>query len=144
MLFADIRSNFEQRFNTNWTSTTVIAWENSDLVVPSDYWVRFTVLPFETENAALGTRTNKKGLIILQVYGPKGKGTGKLYELADDFNTLMENYRFPGLDLFTYAGALEVIGESPTTSFNPGGSGQFRELTAGFFQINIKIPFEAL
>ena len=144
MTFAQIRQQIEQRFNDNWSSTTIKAWENSDIEVPTnDYWVRLTILPTIGENAELGTRTKKSGLIILQIYGPKGVGTGKLYELADDFNSLMENYRFPGYDLFTYASSPEVIGESPTTSFNPGGSGQFRELTAGFYQINSKIPFAA-
>ena len=144
MNYAQIRQIIEQRVHDNWTDTSLIAWENSEVEVPAnDYWVRLTILPTSGDNSELGTRTKKSGLIILQIYGPKGVGTGKLYELADSFNSLMENYRFPGFDLFTYASSPEVIGESPTTSFNPGGSGQFRELTSGFYQINSKIPFEA-
>jgi len=141
MNYSDVRYNLEKRFNDNWTDTDVIVWENSDSVVPTtDYWVRLTILPTSGENAELGSRVKKTGLVILQIYGPKGLGTGKLFELADSYNTLMQNYRFPGLDLFTYAASPEVIGESP--SFSPG-SGEFKTSTSGFFQINSKIPFEA-
>lgn len=144
MNYSKIRELVETRVNDNWTSTSILAWENSDIEIPAnDYWARLTILPTRGVNAELGSKVKKSGLIILQMYAPKGLGTGKLYELADTFNSLMENYRFPGFDLFTYASSPEVIGESPTTSFNPGGSGQFRELTSGFFQINSKIPFEA-
>ena len=135
MNFAEVRQSFEQKFKDEWTSTTVIAWENASTAeIIDDYWVSFTVIPTRSVNAELGRRTRKSGILLLQIYGPKGVGTGKLFELVDDFNAIMENYRFPGLDLFTYASSPEIIGESPSGS---------RGSSIGFYQINAKIPFEA-
>ena len=131
----EIRQVIEEKFSAEWSSTTIVGWENSTIEVPTnDYWVRLTVLPIRGSNAALGQRTRTSGFIVLQVFGPKGVGTGKLFELIDDFNDIMENYRFPGLDLFTYACTPEIIGESPS-----GSKGS----SIGFYQINAKIPFEA-
>lgn len=144
MNYSTLRQLIEERFRDNWTLTQ-IAWENSTFEVPNDHWVRLTILPTYASNAIIGDRVNtrKGGLIILQCYSPKGVGLGSSLSIVDAFNTMMQNYRFDNTNLFTFAGSIEIIGESPTTSFNPGGSGQFRELTSGFFQINVKIPFTA-
>lgn len=135
MTINEIRQAFEEKFKNEWTSTTIVGWENSTITIPTDdYWVRFTVLPIRGSNAELGHKVRTSGLVILQIFGPKGVGTGKLFDLIDDFNTIMENYRFPGLDLFTYASTPEIIGESPS-----GSKGS----SIGFYQVNAKIPFEA-
>lgn len=140
MNFSDIRSNIETIFN-GWT-TTPIAWENAPAKVKNKAWIRISIITTSANNRTFGDNgTLKKGFIVVQVFVPLNKGLGSAYTLADTITALTENKTIS--QMFTYAATIEHIGESPTTSHNPGGSGQFRELTPGFFQINVKVPFEA-
>jgi hypothetical protein len=142
MNYTELRKLIEEAFELGWGTETPIAWENAPAIVDEEYWVRCSILTTDSRNSTIGTkRTVKTGIIVIQIFAPLDKGVGRAYELADLANTILENNRWQ--DLFTYAGRVEHIGQSPTTSFNPGGSGQFRQLTPGFFQINVKIPFEA-
>ncbi len=139
---ATIRSLIETEFTNNWTETQLV-YDNVSANITTAEFVRLTIITTSSFNRTIGDdKTLKKGFIVIQVYIPLDIGMGRADELSDLILAILENQRFS--DLFTYAGVVEHIGESPTTSFNPAGSGQFRELTPGFFQINVKIPFDAL
>ncbi|RLA04756.1 MAG: hypothetical protein DRQ45_00065 [Gammaproteobacteria bacterium] len=137
----DIRKTLEEHFKSNWVTPKVI-WTAAPSDVPNDYWVRFNVIMLDSFNHTFGDNGVKKtGLAVLQAYAPLDKGTGELYRIADTYIAMMANKRFG--NLFLYAGSVEPIGESPTTASN-AGSGQMRELTTGYYQINVSVPFDAI
>ena len=144
MNYTNLRKYIEEEFIANWDSVSYpVAFENAPALIKERSWCRLTILTVDNGKAALGVSADKiKGYLVLQIFVELDKGVGPAYTIADAFNILMSNRNLNGVHL--YSGRVEHIGQSPTTSFNPGGSGQFRELTPGFFQINVKIPFEAI
>ena len=144
MNHVNLRQYIENEFDANWNKVLYPSvYENAPALVSEESWVRLTILTTDNGKAALGVSEDRiKGILVLQIFVELDKGVGPAYVIADAFNALMSNRNLNGIHL--YSGRVEHIGQSPTTSFNPGGSGQFRELTPGFFQINVKIPFEAI
>lgn len=139
MNYTTIRQTVEGAFNTGWGTTTPIAWENAPAILTNSEWVRLSVITTFASNSSLGDRrTLKSGIIVIQIFTPLDQGAGRAYELADLANTILENKRWS--DLFTYAGAAELIGESPSTH-TLGTS--YTTSTPGFYQLNLKVPFEA-
>lgn len=144
MKYVIIRKLIEDEMNSNWDKVSYpLVWENSPSIIKEQSWVRLTILTTGSTPRSIGDSEDiVKGFLVLQIFIELDVGVGIAYVIADEFNTLMSKRILNNIHL--YSGRVEHIGQSPTTSFNPGGSGQFRELTPGFFQINVKIPFDAI
>lgn len=124
MSFDDERAAIEGRFNTQWGSTTEIAWDNVPFTPPATAWVRLSILPGESFNAALGaTAVRHPGVIVVQIFTPEDTGTAQARTLAQSAANVFNNARFSGIRCRA-AGIFRV--------------GTFD----GWYQMNVNIPFE--
>ena len=141
MTNSEIRQLIEEKIYNEWTTTPVI-FENTEVVYdPTAIWSKLVIITSSSTNAELGKKVKKTGYIILQMFSPLGVGIGQLLKAADAFLLFLSNYRFTGYDLFTYAGTPIIIGE--TTGKGDNLSNQYTTEPSRFYQINVRIYFEA-
>ena len=84
-VFADISSALDSRLNT-LTGQTPIAWENTAYIPVKDtLFLRSTILPASTLQAALGTSGIDEyiGIYQIDVFAPAGTGRGDAETKAD-------------------------------------------------------------
>lgn len=119
----EINNTFSSRLNTNWIETP-IAWDNVPYT-PSEgaEWIRGTVIPFPSENTALGKATVNKGLFVIQIFTPLNGGSGRAYELVDMLSAIFANQQFS--DIICYAAETQRIGDDEN----------------GWYQLNLNINF---
>jgi len=132
MTFNGLRAWFEQRLNTNWT-TTPIAYDNQDFTAPTNSaWVYASIQPSTSLNASLGpVKVNNTGHFLVEIFTPLNTGSGAAYNLADAMVTLLENQRSG--DLFTYAATVRRVGEAVR---------RLKDIQTEWYQINILVRYE--
>lgn len=119
----DLRESFEQRLRTNY-STTEIAWDNTIFTPPTTSWIRATMIPTNTMNAALGGLCVRyEGIFWIQVFVPLNSNTNEAYTIASEVSTIFENVQFSGIT----CGAPETE--------------RTGDESHGWFQVNVKVPF---
>lgn len=120
------------RLNANW-SATPIAWPNMAFTPPAGAaWIRPTILPADARQVTMGTpgtRTYRHaGLLIIQVFIPKGTGDDEALELADSLCTLFRGVAEGGVRYGSERG------EAPRVAV-VGDDGK------GWYQVNVHVPF---
>lgn len=73
-------------FESEWDDETPIAWPNADFDPPDGApWVRFTLRSADANQADMAPdpRFRHDGAVIVQVFVPKGAGSGRALELGD-------------------------------------------------------------
>lgn len=118
-----VRQIVEERMKAAWPHPDVpVVFEEQKHHLTCETWVRCTIRFEESENAAMGQLVRENGLVIVQIFAPKGKGTGRVLALADDARKVFQNSTFGKLTF--YAGSLVQVGQ--------------RDL---YLQNNVQIPF---
>lgn len=89
-MFAVTSKICETRLKTGWTasaaSAVTIRWPNVPWRQPdTGEWISFKVIPGDGEQASLGSGKLERqfGLVVVQVFTPKNKGTRRALVLAD-------------------------------------------------------------
>ncbi len=138
MSFATIAAAIRSRFNTQWGSTTPIAWENVNYTpVTGTPWVRLTILPATARHAGLAVgssatgnrRYREGGLVVVQVFTPENEGDGESATLAEAAAAVFRGVTASGI---RYSGPR---GEAPRIR-TVGEDGE------GWYQRNVEVPFE--
>lgn len=134
MTYSDLISTVYSYMADNWTYSA-ITYENTPFKPPvTDPWVRVSIVPFESENIAIGLTcgVRLRGLIAVQVFVRYDKGTGDAYTLVDKVKELLEN-QILSADIYTYESTAQVVGDS---------SRQLNHIESDWFQINVTTYFE--
>lgn len=89
-MFALTSKICETRLKTGWTASAAsavsIRWPNVPWKQPtSGEWISFHLLPGDGEQASLGSSKLERqfGLVMVQIFTPKNKGTRRALDLAD-------------------------------------------------------------
>ena len=142
MSFADERKYIEERFNTNWGTTTPIAWENVSIDTPESFakgsgnymqvdhtekqssFVRLNILNGNSEYRSINKQTSKLhlGVIAVQVFIPLNGGTYKGREYADTIATIFDSASFNGIKCDV--ASIETVGSD-----------------GEYYQLNVNIPY---
>lgn len=118
-----VRQIVEERMKAAWPHADVpVVFEEQKHHLLCETWVRCTVRFEESENAAMGRRVREHGLVIVQVFAPKGRGTGRILTLAESARDIFQNQTFGQLTF--YAGSLVQVGPRDQ-----------------YIQNNVQIPF---
>lgn len=86
-IYGSIGYHLQEWFDTN--KITAIAWENKSLDPPAidgtKSWARVSFFPAETRQGSLGDEglNEMSGIMLVNLFYPKGKGSGILNALAD-------------------------------------------------------------
>ncbi|MEO1943429.1 MAG: phage tail terminator-like protein [Candidatus Thioglobus sp.] len=92
--FAAERASIEGRLSSNWT-TTAIAYDNVDFdAVTGVEWIRLTILPAETNYRALEAKKRFNGIISIQIFSPRNKGTATIRTYADTLSGIFVDQKF--------------------------------------------------
>lgn len=86
--FSDERQAIEERFNTNWGTTSPVKWENVEFVQPQNTaWVALRIMSGEGKQVTLQGPTDGmnrwQGSIVIEVNAPGASGTEAAKTLAD-------------------------------------------------------------
>lgn len=129
MDFNQERQLIETRFATQWDERTPVDYANvaftpPALTDPLPYWARLTVRSGEGSQITLGENPEHRyvGLIYVQLFGPKNRGTKALRDYATIVAGIFTRYVEEGLICRT--SYLQEIGE-----------------TEGWYQINVVTPY---
>jgi len=118
-----INNAFTTRLNTNWIETP-IAWDNVSYdPVEGNEWIRATLIPSTTQNAALGKAKKHFGIFWLQIFVPLNGGTGRAYELAEMLDAIFSNMSFD--EVVCYAADITRTGDDGN----------------GWFQLDVRVNF---
>lgn len=134
MTYTELMSTVYSHMSDNWTESA-ITYENTPYKPPvNDPWVRVSIVPFESENIAIGKTcgVRLRGLIAVQIFVRYDKGTGDAYELVDHAKEILENTTI-GDSIYTYESSANVVGDS---------SRQLNHIESDWFQINVTTYFE--
>ncbi len=105
-----IRRIVEERVTDEWTDASVpFVFEEQKHEHDWNTWMRVTVRFDESENAALGKLIRYPGRVIVQVFAPKGKGTGASLRISEAVAALFQNQTFGHLTF--YAGSIIQAGQ---------------------------------
>lgn len=90
------------RFNTQWASTTPIAWPNVSFTPPvGEPWVRLSILSAgsdQIEVAPTGSRTFRHdGTVAVQVFVPSNEGDGEARTLAEQVAAIFRGVTASGV-----------------------------------------------
>ena len=77
----EIIRQLEMYFGNNW-SDTPIAWPNVNFTAPDGAWVRFNVLPENSEVGEIKGAGTRHGVCKVQIFINPGQGTRQAAELA--------------------------------------------------------------
>lgn len=120
------------RLNTQWASTTPIAWPNRPFTPPAGAWIRPTLRAADAarkEIGVAGSRTFRHyGLLLIQVFAPEGTGDGVARGHAE---TLCGIFRAVSAGGITYEGP---TGEAPTAR-DDGVDGN------GWYMWTVTVPY---
>lgn len=139
MSFATHAAAIRSRFNTQWASTTPIAWPNASYTpTPGTAWVRLTILPATAKHqglavgsSATGSRRYREGgLIVIQVFTPENTGDGANQTLCESVAAIFRGVTADGIR-YSGPGA-----ESPRVR-SVGNDG------AGWYQQNVEVSWSA-
>lgn len=92
----------QQRFVQQWGAAepgVPVFWENApDQATPANgHWLRFAVSPGETRRAGYtrgnSIRHESRGRVEIQVFAPRGAGTGERDRLADVAATIFKEWK---------------------------------------------------
>jgi hypothetical protein len=102
MSFATEAATIRSRFNTEWASTTPIAWPNVSFTPPSgEPWVRLEILPSGADQTTLGASGNRTfrhdGLVTVQVFVPGNEGDGEARTLAEQAAAVFRGVTVSGI-----------------------------------------------
>lgn len=134
-MFATTSKICETRLKTGWeaaaASTVAIRWPNVPWRQPdAGEWISFKLIPGDGEQASLGSGKLERqyGLVMVQVFTPKNKGTRRALVLADIIG-----------DIFRYRtetdSSVSVIFRAPQMADV--------EERADQYQTNVKIEYQA-
>lgn len=126
------RQYIETRFQTMWASTVglpvpPVSWDNTSFTPPNNAaWCRLSVLPQEERQITLGAVANWRttGVIVVQIFVPKGSGTDTIRGYADAVSTIFRGARFDGI----------VCQDPSITIVGPDSNGPW-------FQANVSVPY---
>jgi hypothetical protein len=122
MSFENERLSIEDRFEDNWTYTT-IAWENVEFDTPNnDYWVRFNILNGDGDYRGINNLKRHTGIIVVQLFAPRNVGTSTIRLYADYASSLFDSRKFS--DVVCGVASIETIGTDEI-----------------WHQINVNIPY---
>lgn len=110
-----IRQIVEQRFETLWKDTPFV-FEEQKRKDDHDTFARCVIRFQESENAALGKVVRENGRVYVQVFHPKGKGTGPGLRLAEKARDIFQNETIGKLTF--YAGSIEKIKNENRLQYN--------------------------
>ena len=116
------------QIDTQWGSTTRIAWPNQKFATTENdkKYLRVDVLwgaSFMQTMEPTG-RNNTVGVLVLTLFGRKGKGMGELLGLADTARDMVNRVTLTGVDFFASSG--------PTP----------QETVDGWMQVQVTTPFQ--
>lgn len=119
----------ETRFNTEFAAvrpSVPIAYDNVDFdpatSAANDPFVKLTILPASQALAGMAGRYRCTGIVIVQVFTPRGEGTGEAYAIVSDIVEIFRGVRADG-----------VLYRDPRF-FRVGESDRY-------FQVNVQIPY---
>lgn len=126
--FEDAQKAIEVLFNTQWGTTTHIAFDNVDWKPEATTlkWVRLNVLTGDSITAGLHGDVNlyrSAGVIVVQVFVKEGEGVRTALLLADQAAAIFRGLQIDGI--IYRAPSVERIGPSD-----------------GWYQVNVNIPFQ--
>lgn len=100
MSFDALRVAVTNRFNAEWSGSNVAYGANHDFDPPAtETWVRLNVVPFDTENAAVGKDFQRtSGEIVVQCFAPRFSGEKVLNDMVDEVRDIFQNQGFSGVD----------------------------------------------
>lgn len=106
-------------------SRTPVAWPNASFEPPGrDPWIRLTILGGDGRQVATaGQRIRRTGVVVVQVFVPRGSGDGKAWSIAEEVAAIFEASTISGIR-FGAAGTEEVGTQD------------------SWFQINVRVPFD--
>lgn len=131
--YADERAAIENRFSVAWAATTLVKYENVEFQEPQNTsWVALTIINAGGVPLSLsvGETERHEGIIIVQIFTPKDKGTQTGRALADTVSAIFRMVKFSSGDSGT------IICKVPSIA-----TVGVRE---GWHQINMRIPFTRL
>ena len=125
VVFEDQWKSIEKRMNANWSGSSV-KFDNVPFNYPKEKYVAFHVLFGDGGQASLGDTPfyRHTGVIMLQIFVPKERGTKDVGTLADRFRQVFNAKQFEGITTRAVNGPRRV-GE-----------------TAGWLQYNCDVAFQ--
>jgi len=131
MTYEEIEQLLQSTMEAQWIGTSTVAYDNVPQETQKYPWVRFIIIPVDSENRTLGTDPNgvtRNGILSLQIFTLLNTGSRLSQELADEFLAIFENKHL-GVNstLWFYAGETLRIGDDGNN----------------WFQMNVTIPFQA-
>jgi len=121
----EITRQLEKYFFNNWTATN-IAWPNVNFTAPDEAWVRFNVLPDNSEMAEIKGAGTRNGVVKIQVFDKPNKGTRNALDLARQVEQL---FHFKDI-----SGVYCELAYTVNNGMNEDGN---------WYQVTITVPFWA-
>lgn len=128
MSFDTERLDIENRFKTQWGSTTPVCWGNVAFdPTGKPEWVRLSIITGMSEEASVGTPTQPfyrhRGLIVVGIFVPLNAGESRARVLAQQAGDIFKSQKFS--NILCHAPYLTVVGES-----------------GSYFQVNVTTPYK--
>jgi hypothetical protein len=123
MSLSQIQRDIETYFSNNWTETPVY-YQNVAYSEASEF-IRLTILSGKRFQASLGNTVNTyrtPGVIIVQIFCPKNRGTTRALNISDLIITFLQSKVIGSVNLKT-----------PFISF--------QNIVDSFYQVNMTCPF---
>lgn len=130
MSFDAERKIIEGQFNSGWQSSAPVKYENVEFSEPVNQpWAALFINPGEGFQASLNPNPTHRipGVIVVQIFTPKDKGTAQAKKLADKAAGIFRR------QVFTDPTAGKIVCKTPT--LRPAGEVQ------GWYQLNVIIPY---
>lgn len=126
MIFDTVQQSIENRFETDWGTTSELTFDNLEFKPPTnDNWVRLSIRFNPTSQATLGDNPvwRTEGVAIAQVFVPDGEGLKPARVLGNSVASILQGKQFDGI---TFRGAEMVdVGRSES-----------------WWQVNVVVPFK--
>lgn len=92
----EIARQLETYFANNW-SDTPIAWPNVPFTAPDGAWVRFNVLPDNSETGEIKGAGTRNGVVKVQIFDKPGKGSRNALNLGGQVEQLFHQQDISGV-----------------------------------------------
>ena len=133
MTYEAAHNAIRTRFNTQWGSTTTVAWPNVNFDPPNNAaWVRFVIQDIDSAQVSYGDPLNNNdryrhiGRVVIQIFTLKGQGDKEARELADTATAIFRKWSDTASGvLFRLAPFVRDVTEDDSK----------------WFQINVECPF---
>lgn len=134
MTFATDLDIIRGRFLSQWSApnvTTLMAEQPEQTISPSVTFVRFSILPDETVrmSGGPGGKIATYGMVWLQIFLPKGRGTKDAYVLADQFAAIFREWASP-------TGPVTVKFKLEQVTAQPSGTTEKE-----YFSVKVVVPY---